>query len=189
MASLPRRAVRAADVGSRTGDLPPPYRTHDRAAAPFKEAALVVGRRGGKSRTLATIAVFLACFRTYLPYLAPGEVATVALIAADRKQARVILRYITGLLREVPPLAELIERETGDTITLNTRVVIEIHTASFRVTRGYSFAAVLADELAKRRKQRQPGCRNLPHIATGRRRFSVVHIGHLANPCRIANHR
>ena len=31
--------------------------------APFQEAAVIVGRRGGKSRTLALIAVYLACFR------------------------------------------------------------------------------------------------------------------------------
>jgi hypothetical protein len=120
----------------------------DLTTAPFKEAALVVGRRGGKSRILATIAVFLAAFHDYTPYLAPGEVATVALIAADRRQARVIFRYILGLLRGVRPLAELIEAETSDTITLNNHVVIEIHTASFRVTRGYTFAAVLCDETA-----------------------------------------
>jgi hypothetical protein len=35
-----------------------------------------------------------------------------------------------------------------DAITLRNRVVIEIQTASFRVTRGYTFAAVLADETA-----------------------------------------
>ena len=80
--------------------------------------------------------------------LAPGEVATIAVIAADRRQARVIFRFIMGLLREVPPLAELIDGETSDTITLRNRVQIEIHTASFRVTRGYTFAAVLADETA-----------------------------------------
>jgi hypothetical protein len=34
--------------------------------APFTEAAVViVGRRGGKSRTLALVAVYLACFRSY----------------------------------------------------------------------------------------------------------------------------
>ena len=31
--------------------------------APFTEAAVIVGRRGGKSRTLALIAVYLACFQ------------------------------------------------------------------------------------------------------------------------------
>jgi hypothetical protein len=116
--------------------------------APFREAALVVGRRGGKSRVLALVAVYLACFKDYAPHLAPGEIATLAIIAADRKQARSIFRYIDGMLNAVPALANMIEESTADTITLNNRVVIEIATASFRVTRGYSFAAVLADETA-----------------------------------------
>ena len=115
---------------------------------PFKEAALIIGRRGGKSRTLALIATFLACFRDYAPYLAPGEMATVAILAADRKQARSIFRFIIGLLQAVEMLTGLVEDDTADTITLTNRVQIEIATASFRVTRGYTFAAVLADETA-----------------------------------------
>ena len=117
---------------------------------PFTEAALVVGRRGGKSRVLATIAVFLACFRTYHQYLAPGEVATIAIIAADRKQARAIFRYTLGLLQNTKALQQFIDAKglTAETITLKNRVIIEIQTASFRVTRGYTFAAILADETA-----------------------------------------
>jgi hypothetical protein len=115
---------------------------------PFKEAALVVGRRGGKSRILALVATYLAVFFDYAPNLAPGELATIGVIAADRKQARTIFRFIIGLLREVRPLAAMIEDDASETITLTNRVTIEIHTASFRVTRGYTFAAVLADETA-----------------------------------------
>jgi hypothetical protein len=59
-------------------------------ASPFNEGVLIVGRRGGKSRILALIAVFLACFRDYGPFLAPGEVATIAVLAVDRDQARAI---------------------------------------------------------------------------------------------------
>ena len=128
------------------------YQAHtgrqDAPTVPFKEAALIIGRRGGKSRVLALIAVFLACFRDYAPYLAPGEVATIAILAADRKQARSIFRFIIGLLQAVDMLTGLVEDDTADTITLTNRVVIEIATASFRVTRGYTFAAVLADETA-----------------------------------------
>jgi hypothetical protein len=122
-----------------------------RAAWPvsaFVEAALIVGRRDGKSRVLALVAVFLACFRDYVPYLAPGEVATIAILAADRSQARVIFRFVIGLLKAVPLLEPMIVYHDAETITLSNRVVIEITTASFRATRGYTFAAVLCDEVA-----------------------------------------
>jgi len=128
------------------------YRAHtgriSAPVVPFKEAALVVGRRGGKSRVLALCATYLATFRSYEQFLAPGEVATIAVIAADRRQARSIFRFTIGMLQQVPALAAMIEEDTAETITLTNRVVIEIHTASFRVTRGYTFAAVLADETA-----------------------------------------
>src|SRR5580704_17289052 len=62
--------------------------------APSTEAWLVVGRRGGKSFIMALVAVYLACFRDYRPHLQPGERATIAVIAADRKQARVVMRYV-----------------------------------------------------------------------------------------------
>ena len=117
-------------------------------SAPFSEAALIVGRRGGKSRILALIAVFLATTRDYSPCLAPGEVATIAVIAANRWQARSIFRFVSGLLKAVPLMRPKITYETTESIVLDNRVVIEITTASFRTARGYSFAAVLADEVA-----------------------------------------
>jgi hypothetical protein len=117
-------------------------------SAPFSEAALIVGRRGGKSRILALIAVFLATTRDYSPCLAPGEVATIAVIAANRWQARSIFRFVSGLLKAVPLMRPKIIYETTESIVLDNRVVIEITTASFRTARGYSFAAVLADEVA-----------------------------------------
>ncbi len=96
-----------------------------------REAALVVGRRGGKSRVLALIAVYLACFRDYAPYLAPGEVATIAVLAANRPQARSIFRYISGMLKAVPLFAPMVLDENQES-KLSNRVVIEVATASFR---------------------------------------------------------
>lgn len=80
--------------------------------APSEEAWLVCGRRSGKSFTLALIAVFLSTFRDWRPFLGPGECATV--IAADRRQARTITRYVKGLLKAVPMLAATIESETAE---------------------------------------------------------------------------
>lgn len=138
---LPMPDAQLALYRHHTGRQEPP-------TVPFKEAALICGRRGGKSRILALIATFLATVPDYSDRLAPGEVATVAVIAADRRQARGIFRFISGLLQHTPLLAPLIEAETADSITLSNGVVIEIHTASFRVTRGYSLAAALCDEVA-----------------------------------------
>ena len=113
------------------------------------EAWLVVGRRGGKSFILSTIAVYLACFRDWRQYLGPGEraIATVMIVAADLKQCRVILRYVEGLLRSAPMLSALITNKTRERVDLSNRVTIESHAASFRSTRGYSLIAVLCDEL------------------------------------------
>ena len=115
---------------------------------PVSEAWLVCGRRAGKSFILALIAVFLACFFDYRQYLAPGERATVMVLAADRKQARVILRYVRALLLNVPMLARMVQREAMESFDLTNRTTIEVATASFRSTRGYAIAAALCDEVA-----------------------------------------
>jgi hypothetical protein len=116
---------------------------------PITESYLICGRRAGKSFVLALIAVYLSCFKSYAEFLGPGERATVVIIAADRKQARQIYRYIRGLITGTPMLAGMLEREPrADGLDLNNGVSIEIGTASFRTSRGYSFAAVLADETA-----------------------------------------
>jgi len=115
---------------------------------PTREAWLVVGRRGGKSRIAALVAVFLACFRDYRKILAPGERGTVMVIAADRKQARHVFGYIAGLLDGVSMLAQMVESRTKETINLTNRVTIEVHTANFRAVRGYTVVAAICDEIA-----------------------------------------
>ena len=70
------------------------------------------------------------------------------IIAADRKQARVIMRYVKGLLDTVPMLRQLIEAERQEGIDLSNRITIEVHTASFRTVRGYTIVAALLDEVA-----------------------------------------
>lgn len=115
----------------------------------FRRAALICGRRAGKSRVLALLGTCLATLKDYRPFLSAGEVATVGIIAADRKQARTIFRYVRGLISLVPEMEEEVTRETDEIIEMaGRRVVIEIGTASFRATRGYTYAAVLCDEIA-----------------------------------------
>lgn len=119
-------------------------------AAGFKhtELWLAIGRRGGKSNVAALLAVYEAVFNDHRAKLAPGEVATVMVIAADRKQARTVMRYIRGLLVENPMLARLVYRDTPESIELTNRCSIEIMTATHRGTRGYTAACVICDEIA-----------------------------------------
>ncbi len=121
---------------------------HAPPEAASEELWLVMGRRGGKSQAAGLLAVYEACFNDHRDKLSPGEVATVMVLAADRKQAKVVFRYISGLLNGNPMLKRLIVREDKETIELNNRCVIEVTTASFRSVRGYTVAAVIADEIA-----------------------------------------
>jgi hypothetical protein len=120
----------------------------DAPTTPATEGWLICGRRSGKSFMLALVAVFLACFTDYRKFLAPGERGTVIVVATDRRQARVILRYIRALLTQVPMLKLMVEREAAESFDLNNNVTIEIATVSFRTVRGYTIVAALLDELA-----------------------------------------
>jgi hypothetical protein len=116
--------------------------------AACSELWLVIGRRGGKSQIAALLCVLEACFNDHQSKLSPGEVATIMVLAADRKQSRTVMRYIAGLLHSNPMLERMIYREQQETIELTNRCVIEVGTASFRSVRGYTLACVIADEVA-----------------------------------------
>jgi hypothetical protein len=113
---------------------------------PFRESWLICGRRSGKSFVMALIAVFLACFRDYRPFLAVGEKCSVMIIAADKRQARQVLRFVRGLL-SAPVLAARVVNDTAESIELEGSVVLEVVTANFAV-RGFTVAAALVDEVA-----------------------------------------
>ncbi len=114
---------------------------------PFNEAWLICGRRSGKSFMMALIAVYLATFRDYKPFLALGERATIMVVAADRKQARVVIRYMRAMLN-LPVFAKMIMRETAENFELNNSITLEVTTASIRAVRGYAIPVAIVDEVA-----------------------------------------
>jgi hypothetical protein len=128
------------------------YRRHtgrqDPPGEPVREGWVIAGRRGGKSFIAALVAVFVSCFRSYDDVLAPGERGTLMVLAADRRQARTVFRYIDGLISGVAMLARMVESRTAEAIHLGNRISIEVHTASFRAVRGYTLIGVIADEIA-----------------------------------------
>jgi hypothetical protein len=121
-----------------------------RGKAPQKprEAWLICGRRSGKSRIVALIAVYLAGFLDYDGLFAPGETGTLMVIGADRKGARVLFRYIRAMIRAVPVLEKMVISETKESIELANDCQIEVHTGNFRAVRGYTLIGALCDEIA-----------------------------------------
>ena len=116
-------------------------------AAVVREAWLVVSRRAGKSRNAALGALYGGIRTDYRLVLAPGEPAVIPVIAADRDQAGVVLGYLKGLCR-LPAFEPYVDRELADSIELRTGVTIDVKTASYRTTRGFTVVGLVADELA-----------------------------------------
>jgi hypothetical protein len=112
---------------------------------PFTEAYVVASRRAGKSLVSSVIAVYLAIFGGFEKYSATGQPVYIFLIASDRTQAKICLHYIRGILEEFPAAVDTVLREE---IRLNSNIIINVKTASFRTGRGFQTAAVLMDELA-----------------------------------------
>ncbi len=111
-----------------------------------RELWAIVGRRGGKSRMAALIAVFLACFVKYR--LARGETGMILVLSASTEGARVVFNYARAFLAESPVLRQEIDAITRDEIRLRNGLVIAIHSNSFRTIRGRTLCACIFDEVA-----------------------------------------
>jgi hypothetical protein len=120
-----------------------------------REAWLICGRRSRKSAVAAIIAAYLACYRDYRPYLAPGSRALIPVIAQSKGRANEILGYLRGIFAASAGLAELVAPEllardkwTFGTPILVGSVVIEVFAASFRTARGFTAVGAIFDEIA-----------------------------------------
>jgi hypothetical protein len=111
-----------------------------------EEAAFVIGRRGGKSRSMALLAAYIGglCKHT----LVPGERGVLLCVAPDQRQAKITLDYCTAAFEASPILAQLIANRTGDTLSLTNGIDVDVRAASFRRLRGPTYIAVVADEAA-----------------------------------------
>jgi hypothetical protein len=108
----------------------------------------IIGRRGGKSRAMAVLIVFLACFVDYRSVLAIGERPVVLCLGQNSKQAAIVFSYVAAIIESKPLLAKLVTAKLAETLSLTNGVDIEIRAASFRGLRGPTSVAIIADEIA-----------------------------------------
>jgi hypothetical protein len=111
-----------------------------------RELWAIIGRRGGKSRMAAALAVYLACFGKHK--LAKGELGMVLVLAASQAQARTVFEYVKGFLDASPILRQEVLGNTAHELTLRSGIVIAVHSNSFRTVRGRTLIACIFDEVA-----------------------------------------
>jgi hypothetical protein len=109
----------------------------------YSEAWCVVGRRGGKSRTAATVALYEAVLGGWETRRSPGEEVWIQILACDKAQASIILGYIRAGLELFP---DLIKSQTTEEIHLESGIAIGVKAASLRGTRGYTTCLLVCDE-------------------------------------------
>ena len=107
----------------------------------------VIGRRGGKSRAIATLCTYLAGLVKY-PMLVAGEVGVLLCVATDIEAASIVFSYLVANFEQSPILRQLIAGQTNDTLRLTNGIEVQIRSASFRRLRGPSYVACIIDEAA-----------------------------------------
>jgi len=110
--------------------------------------AAVIGRRGGKSRAMATLATYIAGLCDHSDALVPGERGVLLCVALDQRVAKIIVGYAEACFERSPILKQLIVNRTADALELANGISLEVRPASFRKLRGPTYVAVIADELA-----------------------------------------
>jgi hypothetical protein len=110
------------------------------------ELVAVIGRRGGKSRAMATLACYIAGLCKH--DLVRGEKGVLLQIAPDQRQAGIGLSYAEAALEQSPILHQLVAGRSSDVLELTNGVNIEVRAASFRRLRGPTYVAVISDEAA-----------------------------------------
>ena len=111
-----------------------------------RELWCIVGRKGGKSRMAAAIAVFTACFQKHR--LAPGERGLVLVLALTHDQAKIVFDYALAFLQASKILRKQIASTTASEIRLVNGIVIATHANSFRSIRGPTLVCAIFDEIA-----------------------------------------
>jgi hypothetical protein len=114
----------------------------------LRELWMIVGRRGGKDAIAAFIATYIACSRNWLKEFPNGETVVGMIICPDKSQGRVALNYIQNYCETIPEFKRLVSSSLKESITFTNGITIEIHTASFKSTRGYTIPFVILDEIA-----------------------------------------
>jgi hypothetical protein len=83
-----------------------------------EELWVIAGRRGGKSRAAAVMAIYQAALVDHSKAIVIGERPVVLCLAQNQQQAGVVFGYVAGVFECTPMLARLVKVKTADTLSL-----------------------------------------------------------------------
>jgi hypothetical protein len=78
-----------------------------------EELWVVAGRRSGKTRSIGTLAAYLAACIDYRSVLGPGERGTLPIMAASTLQAGQAYNFLKGIFTDIPRFAALVDGITA----------------------------------------------------------------------------
>src|SRR5271166_617494 len=115
---------------------------------PVKELWVIAGRRGGKSRAIAVLAIYLSLLVDWKDHLVSGETGRCVIVAQNKDQAGIVFSYISAIIEESQFLRGMVASEVSETIILTSGIRIEVHAGSFRGLRGMTIVCGICDEIA-----------------------------------------
>jgi hypothetical protein len=112
------------------------------------EFLAVAGRRGGKSETIARLAVFEAIHGGHQLALAPGQLGLIPIISPLREQSGEVIRYVKGLCK-LSEVAPYVAADRADSVEFRSGVVVAVMTADSVNVSGPTVVMAIREEWAK----------------------------------------
>jgi hypothetical protein len=113
----------------------------------YNELVALIGRRSGKSYLTCFIALYEIIFGGHSQYVKPGQEFIIPYIAQDLPTARVNMRLIEILAREVPALAAHIVDSKPNFIKFRNGLTVQIEPPRVKTGRGWAMPMLILDEV------------------------------------------
>ena len=122
----------------------------------------VIGRRGGKSRMAALVAVYLALFCKYK--LAAGERGLVLVLAASQEQARIVFGYAKAFLKPPPYYGKKLNQSRVPRSDLKMASPSQFIPTHFEQSEAARFALLylMKSQCGVTKRQRRPTQKSIP---------------------------
>lgn len=108
----------------------------------------VIGRRGGKSETMARVAMFEALHGGHEVALAPGQRGRIVVISPLREQSQEVLGYAKGIAA-LPQIRSKVASITADSIEFSNGLTIQVCTCDALNVSGPTIVCLIRDEWSK----------------------------------------